>query len=155
MANQLEVTNSIIISATPAAVWDALVNPEKTKVYMFGCETISDWQPGSALLWKMMHEGKELVPVKGTIVSIDAPNRLHYTVIDPFAAYPDIPENHLQVVYELAETGAHTTLLTVKQFGFEGAAEGEKRYKDVSNNGEGWNPILVQIKKLVEENGAA
>ena len=42
-------------------------------------------------------------------------------------------------------------LLTVIQDGFEGAAEGEKRFRDSYNNGEGWNPLLVQIKKIAEE----
>lgn len=45
------------------------------------------------------------------------------------------------------EDGTH---LTFVQDGFEGASEGDKRYKDVSNDGEGWNPMLVQIKELAE-----
>lgn len=40
------IVNTIEIQATPEAVWDALVNPEKTKIYMFGCATVSDWQEG-------------------------------------------------------------------------------------------------------------
>jgi len=40
----------------------------------------------------------------------------------------------------------------VSQDGFEKAADGEKRYQDVYNNGQGWNPILVEIKKLAEAN---
>ncbi len=55
----------------------------------------------------------------------------------------------MNVSYELSEQDGKTTL-TVTQDGFEDAAEGEKRYKDVYNNGEGWNPILTEIKKLVE-----
>ena len=49
MTDQLTVQNSITINAAPAVVWDALVNPEQTKKYMFGCETVSDWQVGSPL----------------------------------------------------------------------------------------------------------
>ena len=70
-------------------------------------------------------------------------------MIDPFAAYPDIPENYLNVTYELEENGGQTTLI-VTQDGFETAAEGEKRYTDTYNNGEGWNPILVEVKKVAE-----
>ena len=33
-------------------VWDMLTNPQKTKLYMFGCETVTDWKPGSELLWR-------------------------------------------------------------------------------------------------------
>ena len=144
------VKSEITIDANPAKVWDALVNPEKTKVYMFGCETVSDWKVGSELLWRGEYEGKEMVFVKGKIVAIEPEKLLTYTVIDPFASYPDIPENYLNVTYELLEQGVQTTLV-VTQDGFENAAEGEKRYKDVYNNGEGWNPILAEIKKLAEE----
>ncbi len=143
------VQNTIDIQAPASKVWDVLVNPEQTKKYMFGCETISDWKVGSTLEWKMIYEGKEMVPVKGTILEIELAKKLKYTVIDPTASYPDIPENHLNVLYTLEEKDGVTTL-TVTQDGFENAAEGEKRYLDVYNKGDGWNPILVQIKALAE-----
>ena len=143
------VTNSISIQAPASAVWDTLVNPEQTKQYMFGCAATSDWKAGSTLEWKMIHEGKDFVPVRGIIEDIVPNKRLKYTVIDTMASYPNIPQNHLHVTYELAEQNG-VTQLTVKQDGFEDAAEGEKRYQDVYNNGEGWNPILVQIKKVAE-----
>lgn len=116
---------------------------------MFGCETVSDWKVGSRLLWKGHHEGQEMVFVKGFILEIKPNQLLKYSVIDPFASYPDTPENHLNVTYQLTPQNGNTTL-TVTQDGFENAADGEKRFKDVSNNGDGWNPILVEIKKLVE-----
>jgi len=149
MQPQKNVTNEIFIHALPADVWDALINPAKTKVYMFGCEAISDWEEGSELLWRGQHEGKEVVFVKGKILAIEPSKSLAYTVFDPFASYPDIPQNHLNVTYKLEQQGAQT-ILTVTQNGFEGVAEEEKRYQDVYNKGEGWNPILVQIKALVE-----
>lgn len=149
MAEHLEVKNSIQINAPAHKVWDALVNPEQTQKYMFGCKTISDWQPGSSLLWQGEYDGKQMVFVKGHILAIDAPHQLKYTVTDPNAAWEDIPENYLNVTYLLSPKEGGT-LLTVVQDGFEHAAEGEKRYNDVYNNGEGWNPILAQIKQLVE-----
>jgi uncharacterized protein YndB with AHSA1/START domain len=151
MNNKLIVKNTITINAPISTVWDALINPEKTKIYMFGCETVSDWKVGSPLLWRMTYEGKELIPVKGIVLNIQPNRLLKYTVIDPSASYPDIPENHLNVTYELTEQGGQTNL-TVSQDGFETAADGEKRYKDVFNNGDGWNPILVEIKKVAEAN---
>ena len=147
---QLKVENTIRIQASIEKVWDALTNPEQTRRYMFGCETVSDWKPGSSLLWRGSYEGQEMVFVKGFIKQIQPYSLLQYTVIDPNASFPDIPENHLHVTYRLATENGHT-VLTVIQDGFEGAAEGEKRYTEVYNNGEGWNPILVDIKKLLEE----
>ena len=148
---KLIVQNSILINAPLDKVWDALVNPEQTKKYMFGCETVSDWKIGSPLLWKGTYEGKEMVFVKGIILDIQPNKLLKYTVIDPNSSMPDIPENYLNVTYTLSEKEGQVNL-TVVQDGFEGAAEGEKRYKDVENNGEGWNPLLVEIKKVVEAN---
>jgi len=151
MSNKLIIKNSIVINALIGEVWDALINPEQTQKYMFGCAAISDWKTGSALLWKGNYEGKEMVFVKGIILDIQPHRILKYTVIDPNSSMPDIPENYLNVTYELADQ-AGKTCLTVSQDGFENAAEGEKRYKDVYNNGEGWNPILIEIKKLLEVN---
>jgi uncharacterized protein YndB with AHSA1/START domain len=147
---ELFVKNTIRINGSPRRVWDALTNPEQTKKYMFGCETVSDWKVGSPLLWKGSYEGKEMVFVKGNIAEIKPERFLAYTTLDPNSTIEDIPENYLTVTYELtAENG--NTVLTVTQGNFATVADGEKRYQEVYNNGEGWNPILVEIKKLVEE----
>jgi uncharacterized protein YndB with AHSA1/START domain len=147
---ELIVKNTITINADAAKVWDVLTNPGQTKKYMFGCETISDWKQGSSLLWRGTYEGKEMIFVKGYILEM-VPNRLlKYSVIDPNASYPDIPENYLSVEYKLEKQNGNT-ILTVIQDGFEDAAEGRKRFEETYNNGEGWNPILVQIKKIAEE----
>jgi uncharacterized protein YndB with AHSA1/START domain len=149
MSGQLIIKNSIAINAPVEKVWDMLTNPEQTKKYMFGCETVSDWKAGSPLLWKGNYEGTEMIFVKGIILEIEPNRLLRYSVIDPNAAMEDIPENYLHVTYSLrAENGQ--TVLTVTQDGFENAADAEKRYKDSYNNGEGWNPVLAEIKKLLE-----
>ncbi|HHB51488.1 MAG TPA: SRPBCC domain-containing protein, partial [Saprospiraceae bacterium] len=38
MDKDLKVSKSITINATAEQVWDALVNPEKIKKYLFGTE---------------------------------------------------------------------------------------------------------------------
>lgn len=150
MQTPLLIKNTISINAAITKVWDALVNPEQTKKYMFGCEALSDWKPGSPLIWQMIHEGKEFIPVKGYVVSIEPKKLLAYTVIDPHNPnIPDIPENYLTVTYSLSVDNG-TTLLTVTQGDYNKVAEGQKRYAESYNNGEGWNPILVEIKKLLE-----
>jgi uncharacterized protein YndB with AHSA1/START domain len=146
----LYVKNNITINAPVAEVWDALINPEKTKQYMFGCETVSDWKKGSTLLWKGTYEGKEMIFVKGTIEQIEPGKLLIYTAIDPNSGIDDTSENYLTVTYTLAAENGHT-ILNVSQGDYSKVAEGERRFKETSNNGEGWNPILAEIKKLVEK----
>jgi uncharacterized protein YndB with AHSA1/START domain len=147
---KLQIQNTITINAPASKVWDVLTNPEQTKKYMFGCETVSDWQPGSSLLWRMNHEGKELVAVKGNILEIEPEKFLAYSVFDPNSNMEDIPENYLNVTYSLAAENGQTTL-TVTQGDYNTVAEGERRYQEAYNNGEGWNPILVQIKAVAEQ----
>jgi uncharacterized protein YndB with AHSA1/START domain len=146
---KLIVKNVIEINAEILKVWDALTNPEQTKKYMFGCETISDWKKGSSLEWKMNYEGKDIVAVKGKIEEIQPGKFLAYTTFDPNSVIPDLPENYLTVTYDL-KTENNKTILTVTQGDYNTVAEGERRYKEAYNNGEGWNPILIEIKKLAE-----
>lgn len=148
MSHSLIVTNNIDIQAPASKVWDALVNPEQTKKYMFGCETVSDWKAGSPLLWRLNYEGKELVAVKGDIVDIKPEQLLIYTTIDPNGGIEDIPENYLTVTYALKEDNGQTRL-TVSQGDYATVANGEKRYQEAIAAG-GWDAILVKIKELVE-----
>jgi len=149
MSQPLIVTNTITIQAPAARVWDALINPEMTKKYMFGCEALSDWKQGSTLLWKGNFNGLEMVAVKGRIIKIEPGKLLIYTTIDPNnPAVPDLPENYLTVTYDLSGQNGHT-LLTVSQGDYSMVAEGDKRYAETIAGG-GWTPILLQIKELLE-----
>lgn len=91
-----------------------------------------------------------MVFVKGEIVAIDPPRHLKYTTIDPNSSIDDVSENYLWVIYDLSESDGQTKL-TVKQGDYATVAEGERRYNESYNNGEGWDPILVQIKALLEK----
>ncbi len=150
MPEKLAIESSINIEASAEAVWDALVNPAKTKLYMHGCACISDWKPGSSLVWRGEHEGKEMDFVTGMVKQYSPHKKICYTTFDPFATYPDVPENHLDVTYTLSEMDGGTTLHVI-QDGFENAAEGEKRFNDINGDGSGWDPILAQIKAVVEK----
>ena len=150
MNNPLFVSNEITIKAPLTRVWDALTKPEWTKQYMFGCEPITDWKPGSPLLWKGTFNDVEMVAVKGEIVSIDPGRSLVYTVIDPNnPAIPDLPENYLVVTLKLTEQGDHTHLF-VSQGDYNKVADGENRYRHTVGGG-GWSPILDQVKQLTEK----
>lgn len=149
MSETMIVTNSITIDAPAVKVWDALVNPEQTKKYMFGCEPISDWKPGSPLLWQGVFDGKEIIAVKGEVAAIQPGKYLAYTCIDPNSTtIPDIPENYLTVTYDLEEQKGQT-VLTVTQGDYAKVAEGQSRYDHAMQEG-GWESILVQIKKVAE-----
>jgi len=148
MSQPLIVKSSVSIHAPAAKVWDTLTNPQQTKKYMFGCEAISDWKPGSPLIWKGVFNGVEMVAVKGNIVSIVPNKSLVYTVIDPNNPnIPDIPGNYLTVTCDLDEEGDQT-LLTVSQGDYGTVAEGPARYEDTRKGG--WDSIMDRIKAVAE-----
>lgn len=132
-----------------AKVWEALTEPSWTKKYMFNCAVDSDWKVGSPVMWKMQHEGQEIIPVKGFVEEIIPGKLLKYSVIDPSMGIPDIPENYLHVTYTLSEREGQTEL-KVTQDGYEHAAKGEERYQEAVKGG-GWSSILAVIKELLEK----
>ncbi len=149
MKTPLFVKSRITINAPATRVWDALTNPQQTKKYMFGCEAISDYQIGSPLTWECIFDGKHIVAVTGHIKAVDQHKHLAYTTFDPNSKMEDIPVNYLTVTYTLTEQD-NQTVLDVTQGDYSIVADGERRYAETYNGGEGWNPILNEIKKLVE-----
>ena len=91
MSAPLIVKSSITIHASATKVWDVLTKPEYTEQYMFGCTIDSDWKIGGPFLWKGVFDGKEVVAVKGTLVTKEDDRLLAYTTFDPNTPMEDIP----------------------------------------------------------------
>ncbi|MBV6646085.1 MAG: SRPBCC domain-containing protein [Cyclobacteriaceae bacterium] len=140
------IVNEVEIDASTKEVWKALVDPEKTKRYMFNCEVICSWQIGDPILWKGATDG--IVYVKGNLRELVEDVCFEFSIFDPNAEYPEVPENYLYARYDLISSGAKTRL-KVTQGDYNTVADGEKRYQDTMAQG-GWQPVLDQIKKIVE-----
>ena len=91
MPENLTAEAKVTISAPIARVWDALVNPEVIKRYMFGATVVSDWQIGSPIVWKGEWKGKPFED-KGRILEIQQGKRLRYSHFSPLSGAPDRPE---------------------------------------------------------------
>ncbi|MFN8393712.1 MAG: SRPBCC domain-containing protein [Bacteroidia bacterium] len=146
---ELYIENEITVNVSPERLWEVLTSADWTPKYMFGCRTVSDWQVGSKLEWRMVHEGQDMAVVTGNLKVIEPHKRLVYTVFDPFGGFEDVPENHLDVEYHLTPV-AGGTHFRVRQGDFNTVAEGERRYKDSNADGLGWQPLLEQIKAVAE-----
>ena len=147
MGNELNVYKSISINASCSKVWDALVNPEITKQYMYGCEVISDWKIGSILLWKGISDGKEMIFVKGNILKIEPEKLLSFTTFDPNMGLKDDESNYLTLTYELSQEGDGTQL-SVTQGDYSKVENSDKRLQDTLN---GWNFVLPKLKEILEK----
>ena len=76
MADNLTATKSININVPVGKVWKALTDPAIIKEYMFGTNTVSDWQKDSTITYSGEWEGKSYED-KGVIVDIIPEKLLH------------------------------------------------------------------------------
>ena len=135
-------TAEIEIDASPAAVWDALTDPEQIKEYMFGSQVVTDWKQGSPIVWKGEYEGKKYED-KGEIVEIEPERRLKVTHFSPLSGTEDRPENYHRVLYELEERDGKTRVsLSQDNNPSEEAAEHSRA---------NWEKMLAGLKQVVEE----
>lgn len=142
MADDFVAKASTTIQAFPAEVWDALVDPEKIREYMFGTNVSSEWKEGSPISWKGEWEGKPYED-KGVILQIKPPRVLQYSHFSPLAGLPDEPENYHTVTIELAEDGAAATNVTLSQ-------DNNPTEKEREHSEKNWSMMLDGLKKFVE-----
>ncbi len=135
------VRKNIAINATPAAVWDALTNPENTTKYFFNCAVYSDWKVGSPIMFKGRIFLVKKIEMHGRINQVEQEKLLQYTLKND-----SDPGTTSTVTDELSYANGITTLSITDDVGMgEGA---EKRYK---RSVKGWDKVLKGLKELVEE----
>lgn len=142
MPKDLVAKASVNIAAPAAKVWDALVNPQLIRQYMFGTTVVSDWQPGSPITWKGEWKGRPYED-KGTILQIEPRRLLQYRHYSPLSGLPDTPENHHRVAIELSELGPQTRVSLAQ----DNNANEEARQHSEKN----WKTMLDGLKKLLEK----
>ena len=133
---------SISINASSEKVWKALVDPKAIQQYMFGTNVMSDWQEGSAIVWKGEWQGKPYED-KGKILQLKPGRTLQYSHFSPLSGQPDRPENYHTVTIDLSGNENQTDVtLTQDNNATEAArAESEKN----------WGMMLTELKKFLEE----
>ena len=133
---------SVAINVPISKVWNALVDPEAIKRYMFGATVVSDWREGSSIVWKGEWQGRPYQD-KGVILRFKPDRTLEYTHFSPLSGVPDTPENYHTVTCELSTEGNKTRIvLTQDNNPTEQAREHSER---------NWNTMLAGLKKFLEE----
>ncbi|HVO71710.1 MAG TPA: SRPBCC family protein [Aggregatilineaceae bacterium] len=95
------------VNAPIARVWDALVNPDLIRQYMFGTNAVSEWKEGAPIVWKGEWKGKPYAD-KGVILKLKPEQLLQYSHFSPLSGQPDVPENYHTVTIELTSVKAGT-----------------------------------------------
>lgn len=132
----------ILIDAAYDKVWDALINPEAIKKFMFGTTVVSDWREGSDITWKGEWNGKTYED-KGKIVEIKPKSHLSYTHFSPMTGLTDSPENYHSVTINLMPSYNSTTVMLSQD---NNKTEDERQHSEKN-----WYKMLSELKKLLEQ----
>ena len=141
MKTQFIARQSLVINAPVVVVWDALVDPEMIRQYMFGTHAISDWKEGSPIVFKGEWEGKAYED-KGVILRLEPQRLMQYSYFSPLSGRPDTPENYQTITIELSSQGTGT-LLSLSQ---DNNASEQAREHSEKN----WGMVLLDLKNLLE-----
>jgi uncharacterized protein YndB with AHSA1/START domain len=127
------------IRTTADKLWEALINPEFTRKYWFGCWQDSAWAAGSS--WKLMlPDGR--VADAGEVLEIDPPKRLVLKWRNEFR--PELKEEGFsQATFELEQTDNVVKLTVIHEI----ERKESQFIKAVSS---GWPTILSSLKSLLE-----
>lgn len=134
-------TATVEIDAPPARVWTALTDPAEIEKYMFGSHVVTDWQPGSPIVWKGEYEGTTYED-RGEILEFTPARRLKVTHFSPLSGQEDAPENYHTLTYELEAEGSMTRVALSQD---KNPTEEAARHSRAN-----WEKMLSGLKEVVE-----
>jgi uncharacterized protein YndB with AHSA1/START domain len=145
MNEDLTAKANVTIQAPIAKVWDALVNPQVIKRYMFGATAVSDWKEGSPIAWKGEWKGKPFED-KGRILELRREERLRYSHFSPLSGAADKPENYHQVTIDLSKQDSQDG-----QVRLDLCQDNNKTKQARDESQRNWTKMLEGIKRAVEQ----
>lgn len=136
-----ESSSSVTVHTTPERAWSALTDPAQVKQYFFGTNLVTDWKPGSPVLFKGEWEGKPYED-RGTVLGFEPPRRLSFNYWSNFSGTPDVAEQRQIIAYEVQPEGGGVRV-TIKQSN----CASQQAADDSAKN---WSVVLGGLKKLLE-----
>ncbi|MEV6073083.1 SRPBCC family protein [Nocardia sp. NPDC052001] len=138
------VTSKVRIEAPREIVWAVLTDPEYVRQWQYGSVLSTDWSIGSPIRFTTEWEGT-MFEQWGTVLLVDSPARLRYSLFAPRPELEDKAENYFTMGYAL-EDDAGATELTITQE--------DPRETGGDEGDEGESPVLAALKALAESEAA-
>lgn len=135
--------STIIINASTQRVWDALTKPELVKLWQFGSELITTWEPGSGIKFRAEWDGK-IFEQWGKVLEVRPPELIKYSLFAPRPDLEDKFENYFEMSYVLTHQDGQTQLDIIQVDNRPNAIQEEPQGEE--------NPILKSLKLLAETN---
>jgi uncharacterized protein YndB with AHSA1/START domain len=142
MNHDLSVSQSVIVNASVAKVWQALTTPNIIKDYLYGTETITTWEVGTEIIFQGEYESFKYKD-HGTILNYVPNETLTYSYWSGFSGLADVPENYGKVIYNVQPNADGTTTFTWTQIGYPN--EEKQAYSK-----DGMTVFLESVKAVME-----
>ena len=118
MVNDVIITRSVLLNATPERVWEALTHPGMTRQYYYNCEVSCDWRAGSRLRWRGNYQGRD-IDAEGEVLEVIPGRLIKYTGFDRLTEGDISRQGDVHITHEILPQGTKTKLLTTLEH-FEG-----------------------------------
>ena len=118
MVNDVIITRSVLLNASPERVWEALTHPGMTRQYLYNCEVESEWRKGSTLRWTGTYQGRD-IEAEGKVLDIIPGRMIKYSGFDALTEGDVSREGDIHITHEIIPRGMQTKLLTTLEH-FEG-----------------------------------
>jgi len=134
--------SKVSVNAAMGTVWKVVTEPVHVRQWQYGSVLDTDWSIGGSIRFTTEWDGQTFEQW-GTVLSVDAPNKLSYSLFAPRPDLEDRDENYFTMTYELTDDHG-VTVLTITQ---EDPRPSDGPDDDES---EDENPVLIALKGVAE-----
>jgi uncharacterized protein YndB with AHSA1/START domain len=134
-------TSTITITAPREFVWSAVTEPEHVRRWQYNSDLTTDWIVGHPIRFSAEWQGQTFAQW-GTVLEVDAPNRLRYSLFAPRPGLEDRPENYFTMTYELTDIDGGTQVTFIH--------EDPREIDGIENNVDEEDPVLMALRDVAE-----
>ncbi len=143
MVNDVIITRSVLLNATPERVWEALTHPGMTRQFLSNCDVFCDWKEGSTLRWTGNYQGRD-IDAEGQVLEVIPGKLIKYSGFDRLTEGDSSREGDVHITHEIIPQGGKTKLLTTLEH-----FEGDESRAEVA--AQQWDfEIMPRLQTLVE-----
>jgi uncharacterized protein YndB with AHSA1/START domain len=133
----------IRINASKQKVWDTITKAELVKLWQYGSDLLTTWEPGSDIKFRTEWEDK-VFEQWGKVLEVRPTEIIKYSLFAPRPGLDDKPENYFIMSYVLTEENGKTKLEIIQEDNRPNAIQEAPQGEE--------NPVLKSLKELAESN---
>lgn len=135
--------STLHINAPIEKVWDTVTKPALVKLWQYGSDLQTSWEPGSDIRFTTAW-GDKVFEQWGKVLAYQPNSLVKYSLFAPRPDLEDKPENYFTMSYVLTEENGQTKLEIIQDDNRPGAVQEAPQGEE--------NPVLKGLKELAETN---